>query len=102
MGENGIVLHISSKIGQVEPETAALGPLEDPVEPRAAAGEHVAAPVKPVVAPVDKGSSPSEAPQALFFSRGLAFSPSGATTLPHINDACHYDNNKSSKSSSFI
>jgi len=77
-------------------------PLEVPVEPRAAAGEHVAAPVKPVVAPVDKGSSPSEAPQALFFSRGLAFSPSGATTLPHINDACHYDNNKSSKSSSFI
>ena len=29
-----------------------------------------------------------EAPEALFFSRGLAFSPSGATTLPHINYAC--------------
>ena len=28
------------------------------------------------------------APEALFFSRGLAFSPSGATTLPHINHAC--------------
>ena len=28
-----------------------------------------------------------EAPEALSFSRGLAFSPSGATTLPHINYA---------------
>ena len=28
-----------------------------------------------------------EAPEALFFSRGLAFSPCGATTLPHINYA---------------
>ena len=76
-----------SKIGKVEPETAALGPLEVPVEPRAAAVEHVAAPVEPVVAPVDKGSSPSEAPEALSFSRGFAFSPGGATTLLHINDA---------------
>ena len=72
----------------MEPETVGLGPLEVPVEPRATAMEHVAALVEPVVAPVDKGSSPSEAPEALFFSRGLAFSPSGATTLPHINDAC--------------
>ena len=86
-GKNGIVLHISSKIGQVEPETAALGPLEVPAEPRAAAVEHVAAPVEPVVAPVDKGSSPSEDPETLFFFRGLSFSPSGATTLPHINYA---------------
>ena len=67
MEENGIVLHISSIIGQLEPETAALGPLEVPVEPRAAAVEHVAAPVEPVVAPVYKGSSPSEAPEALSF-----------------------------------
>ena len=29
-----------------------------------------------------------EAPEALSFSRWLAFSPSGATTLPHINYAC--------------
>ena len=64
----------------MEPETAALGPLEVPVEPRAAAVEHGAA-------PVDKGSSPSEPREALFFSRGLAFSPSGVTMLPHINDA---------------
>ena len=64
----------------MEPETAALGPLEVPVEPRAAAVEHV-------LAPVDKGPSPSEAQEALFFSIGLAFSSSGATTLPHINDA---------------
>ena len=64
----------------VEPETAALEPLEVPVEPRSAALEHVAAPVEPVVAPVDKRSRPSEAPEALSFSRGLAFSPSGATT----------------------
>ena len=64
----------------MEPETDALGPLEVPVEPRAAAVEHVAAPVEPVVAPEDKGSSPSEAPGALFFSRGLAFSPSDTTT----------------------
>ena len=28
-----------------------------------------------------------EAPEALFFYRGLAFSPSSATTLPHINYA---------------
>ena len=28
-----------------------------------------------------------EAPEALSFSRGLVFSPSGATTLPHINHA---------------
>ena len=79
-GGNGIVLLMSSQIGQVEPETAALGPLEVPVEPRAAAVEHVAAPVEPVVAPIDKSSSPSEAPEALFFSRGLAYTPSGATT----------------------
>ena len=44
--------------------------LEIPVEPRAAAVEHVAAPVEPVVAPVYKGSSPSEAPGALFGSGG--------------------------------
>ena len=47
-GKNGIVLHISSKIGQVEPETAAFGSLEVSVEPRVAAVEHVAAPVEPV------------------------------------------------------
>ena len=29
-----------------------------------------------------------EAPKALSFSRGLAFSPSGATTLPHIDYVC--------------
>ena len=89
--KNGIFSHFpggkwhsftSNKIGQVEPETAALEPLEVPVEPRAAAVGHVAAalghvaaPVEPVVAPVDKGSSPSEAPEALFFSRGLALLP---------------------------
>ena len=84
--KNGIVLHISSKIGQVVPQTAALGPLEVPVEPRAAAVEHVAAPVKPVVAPVDKGSSPSEAPEALFLSRGLAFSPGGKITVYGIDN----------------
>ena len=71
----------------MEPETAALGPLEVPVEPRVAAVDHVAAPVEPVVAPADKGSIPSKASEALFFFRGLAFSPGGATTLPHINDA---------------
>ena len=47
--------------------------------------EHVAPPVEPVLAPVDKGSSPSKAPDAFSFSGGLAFSPSGATTLPYIN-----------------
>ena len=81
------------------PETATLEPLEVPVEPRSAAVEHVAAPVEPVLAPVDKGSSPSEAPEALFFSRGLAFSPSGATTLPHFNYAWrtteHSENSRS-------
>ena len=66
----------------VEPETATLEPLEIPLEPRSAAVEQVAAPVEPVLAPVDKGSSPLEAPEALSFSRGHAFSPSGATTLP--------------------
>ena len=29
-----------------------------------------------------------EAPEALSLSRGITFSPSGATTLPHINYAC--------------
>ena len=33
-----------------------------------------------------------EAPGALFFSRGLAFSPGGATTLPHINYAWKHIN----------
>ena len=61
-------------------ETATLELSEVPVEPRSAAVEHVAAPVEPVVAPVYKDSSPSEAPEALSFSRGLAFSPGGATT----------------------
>ena len=50
------------------PETATLEPLEVPVEPRSAAVEHVAAPVEPVLAP-----------EGLSFSRGLAFSPSGAS-----------------------
>ena len=40
----------------MEPETATLEPLEVPVEPRSAAVEQVA--VEPVLAPVDKGSSP--------------------------------------------
>ena len=77
-----MVLHIYSKMGPVEPETAAMEPLEVPEETRAAAVEHVAAPVEPVVAPVDNSSSPSEAPLQgpCLFSRGLAFSPSGATT----------------------
>ena len=60
------------------PQTATLEPLEVPVEPRSAVLEHVAAPVEPVLAPV-----------ALSFSRALAFSPSGATTLPHNNYAYH-------------
>ena len=45
----------------VEPETATLEPLEVPVEPRSTAVKHVSAPVlavEPVLAPVDKGSSP--------------------------------------------
>ena len=71
----------------MEPETTALGLLKVPVKPRAAAVEHKAALVEPVVAPVDKGFSLSEAPEAFFFSRGLAFSPSSATTLPYISDA---------------
>ena len=58
------------------------------MEPKSAAVKHVAAPVEPVLAPVDKGPQSLEAPEALSFSRGLAFSPSGATTLPHINYAC--------------
>ena len=49
------VLLINSKMGPVEPETAALESLEVPVEPRADA--------------VDKSYSPSEAPEALSFSR---------------------------------
>ena len=64
----------------MEPETAALGPLEVPVEPRAAAVEHVAAPEEPVVAPVDKGSSPSEAPGALSFFQAA---------LPRCHAATH-------------
>ena len=36
-----------------------------------------------------------EAPEALSFSRGLAFSPSGTTTLPHINYAWWASNLKS-------
>ena len=39
-------------------ETATLEPLEVPVEPRSAAVKDVAAPVEPVLALVDKGSSP--------------------------------------------
>ena len=39
-------------------ETATLELLEVQLEPRSAAVEHVAAPVQPVLAPVDKGSSP--------------------------------------------
>ena len=72
----------------MEPELAALERLKVPVEPRAAAVELAAAPAEPIVAPVDKGSSPLEAPEALSFSWGLAFFfPSGATRIPHINDA---------------
>ena len=41
-----------------------------------------------VLTPLDKGFSPLETPEALSFSRGLAFSPSGATTLPHFKHAC--------------
>ena len=62
------------------PETATLEPLEVPVEPRSAAVEHLAALVEPVLAPVDNGSSPKRLQEALSFSRGLVFSPSGATT----------------------
>ena len=40
------------------PDTGTLEPLEFPVEPRSAAVEHVAARVEPILAPVDKGSSP--------------------------------------------
>ena len=56
------------------PETAALKSLEVPVEPRSAAVEHVAAPVKPVVAHGDKGSSPSEAPFLVFLQGPCLFS----------------------------
>ena len=83
------MLQWSLENAPVEPETAKLEPLEVLVEPRSAAVEQVAAPVEPVVAPADKGSSPSAAPEALSFSRGLAFSPSGATwyLLLPINEA---------------
>ena len=115
----------NSKMGLVDPETAALKALEVPVETRVAAVEHVVDPVEPIavttgittkasatrvhwwlwgeghqprnnqickptipfdtlvtgmvepaVAPVDKDSSPSEAPEApeaLSFSRALPF-----------------------------
>ena len=39
----------------LETATLQLEPLEVPVEPRS---EHIAAPVEPVLAPMDKGSSP--------------------------------------------
>ena len=58
---NGIVLHINSKIGPLEPQTAALEPQEVPAETKAAAVEYV-------TAPVDKGFSPSEASEDLSFS----------------------------------
>ena len=63
----------NSKMGLVDPETAALKALEVPVETTAAAVEHVVDPVEPAVAPVDKDSRPSEAPEALSFSRALPF-----------------------------
>ena len=53
----------------MEPETALSEPLEVPVESRSAVVEHITASVEPLLAP-----------EALSFSRGLAFSPSGATT----------------------
>ena len=57
----------------MEPETALSEPLEVPVESRSAVVEHLTASVEPLLAP-----------EALSFSRGLAFSSTGATTLPHI------------------
>ena len=54
--------YILHKMGPVEP-------LEVPVETRAAAVENVASPVDPV----DKSPNPSEAPEALSFSRFLPF-----------------------------
>ena len=42
---------------------------KDTVQTAHCAVEHVAAPVEPVLAPVDKGSSASEAPGALFGSQ---------------------------------
>ena len=62
-----MVLHIYSKMGPVAPETAALEPLEVPVETRAAA-------VEPVVAPVDESSSPSEAPGFVFLQGRCLYS----------------------------
>ena len=72
----------------MEPATAALEPLENPVEPRAAAEGQVVAPVQPVVAPVDKApflrrlQRPCLSPGALPFL--LAALP---RYIPHINEA---------------
>ena len=56
-------------MGPVEPETAALQPLEVPVEPRIAAVEHVAVPVEPVTC----SSSSGQKLQSFKGSRGLVF-----------------------------
>ena len=62
----------------MEPQRATLEPVEVPVELRAADMQLVAASVKPVVTPMENGSSPSEAPRAFPFLQ---------EALPHIVEA---------------
>ena len=57
----------------MEPETALSEPLEVPVESRSAVVEHITASVEPLLAP-----------EALSFSRGLAFFFQAALPRYHI------------------
>ena len=75
----------------MEPRSAAVEHVAAAVEHVAAAVEHVAAPVEPVFNSSSGQRLQSlKAREALSFSRGLAFSPSDATTLPHNNYAWWY------------
>ena len=77
-------------------QTATLEPLAVPVEPISAA-VHCSGACSSYSRACTSSSGqrlqPLKAPGALSFSRGLAFSPSGAATLPHINYACLYPSN---------
>ena len=75
--KNGIFLHFSGKIATLESSGAKIS-----------CSDACSSSSRACNSSSGQRLQSLEAPEALFFSRGLAFSPSGATTLPHINYAC--------------
>ena len=90
--KNGIVLHIYSYIGAFGSSSGA----------QISCSGACSSSSRACISSSGQRLQSLEAPEALSFSRGLAFSPSSATTLPHFNYVCYKCSNLSTVLTSIL